>query len=93
MSTTSASQASGPALGELGRIDRDLVRSLTDAQMALTMPILLVAHYWAFATDKRHFAIEYEFMQRPIKRWLGNAILLVWFFGGMASIVIEMANK
>jgi len=57
------------------------------------MPILLLAHYWAFATDKRHFAIEYEFMQRPIKRWLGNTIILLWFLVGAAWITMEMAIK
>lgn len=57
------------------------------------MPILLLAHYWAFATDKRHFAIEYEFMQRPIKPLLGNTIVLLWFFLGMAWITIEMGIK
>jgi hypothetical protein len=32
-------------------------------------------------------------MQRPIKRWLGNTIVFLWFFGGMAWITIEMAIK
>lgn len=81
------------AVSQRTGVGQELAESLTDWQVALMMPILLVVHYVAFATDKRHFAIEYEFMQRPVKRWLGNTIVLLWFLLGMAWITIEMAIK